>query len=72
LSLDIFGPKTDPISVESLDTEHQYQLLRKLVGKRSKQGFEWHMKSELVQIDKKGRVLQHLILYERTRTEFKD
>jgi hypothetical protein len=72
LSLAIFGPKVDPLPVESLDTEHQYRLLRHLAGRRSKEGFEWHMKSELVQINKKGKVSQHFVLYEGTRIEGKE
>jgi hypothetical protein len=72
LSLNIFGPKADPLLVESPDTEHRYRLLRNLAEKPSKQGFEWHIKSELVQIDKKGKVSQRFVLYERTRIEFRD
>jgi len=69
LSLDLYGPNTEPLSVESLDAEHQYQLLRNLSGKQSKDGFEWHTKSELVQRDKRGKVLQRLVLYERLHIE---
>jgi len=72
LSLNLFGPKADPVSVESLDIEHQYQLLPSVSGKESKDGFEWHIKSELIKIDKTGNVLQRLVLYERVRIEPRD
>jgi hypothetical protein len=51
--------------LESLDLEHEYQLLRNLSGRQTKQGWEFHTKSEVVQRDLKGAVLQRLVLYER-------
>ena len=72
-SLGLFGPKADPLSIESLDPEHDYQLLRNMSEEKSKEGWdEWHIKSELVQSDKNGNVWQRLVLYERRYIEPKD
>jgi hypothetical protein len=64
-SLGIFGPHVAPLPLESLDSEHEYQLLRSVSGRKVKEGLEWHSKSELVQLDVKGAVLQRFVLYER-------
>jgi hypothetical protein len=65
IGLGIFGPRVAPLPLESLDLEHEYQLLRNLSGRQTKQGWEFHTKSEVVQRDLKGAVLQRLVLYER-------
>lgn len=71
-SLAIF-PNGDPISVESLDSEHTYQLLRTWSHEKSKEGWDVsHIKSELVQHDKSGNTWQRLVLYERRNIENKD
>jgi len=70
--LGIFGPHVAPLPLESLDPEHEYQLLRNLYGKEAKEGWEWHSKSELVQLDPKGTVLQRFMLYERRTVEAGD
>jgi len=70
-SLALFVPNLDPLSVESLDPEHDYQLLRNMSKEKSKEGWnEWHIKSELVQLDKSGNVSQRVVLYERRDTEY--
>jgi hypothetical protein len=71
-SLCLFGPKEVPLLVESLDSEHEYQLLRNLSGRQSAEGFEWHVKSELVQVDKRENALHRLVLYERRYIEARD
>jgi len=69
-SLALFGPN-NPLPVESLDPEHDYKLLRDMSKEESKYGAnEWHIKSELVQLDKRGNVLQRLVLYERRDIEY--
>jgi hypothetical protein len=65
----IFGPRVPPLPLESFDPEHEYQLLRNLSGKQVKEGWEWHTKSELVQLDSKGTVLQRFVLYESRTVE---
>ena len=72
LNLDIFGPNEAPLTIESSDTEHEYQLLRNVSRKQSEGGNEFHIKSELVQIDKHGNELQRLVLHERTYIEPRD
>ena len=72
LNLDIFGPDEAPLPIESSDTEHEYQLLRNLSRKHSGDGNEFHIKSELVQVDKHGNELQRLVLHERTYIEPRD
>jgi hypothetical protein len=67
--LGIFGPGVAPLPLESLDPEHEYQLLRNLSGRQVKEGWEWHIKSELVQLDQKGTVLQRFVLYESRTVE---
>jgi hypothetical protein len=71
-NLGIFGPHVAPLPLESLDPEHEYQLLRNLYGRQVEQGREWHSKSELVQLDPKGTVLQRFVLYESRRVETSD
>jgi hypothetical protein len=71
-SLGIFGPRIAPLPLESLDPEHEYQLLRNLSGRKVKEGWEWHSKSELVQMDPRGTVLQRFVLYERRTVEYRD
>jgi hypothetical protein len=66
--LGIFGPRVPPLALETFDREHEYQLLRKVSGRKVKEGWEWHSESEVVQLDSKGIVLQRFVLYER-RTE---
>jgi hypothetical protein len=67
-SLAIFG-RVAPLPLESLDPEHQYQLLRTVTGGKVKEGWESHIKSELVQLDPKGTVLQRFVLYESRTVE---
>jgi hypothetical protein len=67
--LGIFGPKVAPLLLESLDPEHEYQLLRNVSGRQTKGGWEFRTKSEVVQRDLKGMVLQRLVLYESRRVE---
>ena len=67
-SLSIFG-RVAPLPLESLDPEHQYQLLRTVTGGKVKEGWESHIKSELVQLDPKGTVLQRFVLYESRTVE---
>jgi len=50
----IFGPRIAPLPLESVDPGHEYQLLRNLSGRKVKEGWEWHSKSELVQLDPRG------------------
>ena len=71
-SLGIFGPRIAPLPLESLDPEHEYQLLRNLSGRKVKEGWEWHSKSELVQLDPRGTVSQRFVLYERRAVESRD
>jgi hypothetical protein len=71
-SLGIFGPHVAPLPLESLDPEHEYQLLRNLSSRKGEEGLEWHSKSELVQLDPKGTVLQRFVLYERRTVEYRD
>jgi len=71
-NLAIFGPKVAPLPLESLDREHEYQLLRNLSGRQTEQGWEFHTRSEVIQRDLKGRVLQRLVLYENRRLETGD
>ena len=61
--LGIFG-KVAPLPLESSDPEHEYQLVRNVCGRQTKQGWELHTKSEVVQRDLKGKVLQRFVLYE--------
>jgi len=61
--LGIFG-RVPALPLESHDPEHEYQLLRNLSGRQTKQGWEFHTKSEVVQRDLKGKVLQRFVLYE--------
>jgi hypothetical protein len=68
-SLGIFGPHVAPLPLESFDPEHEYQLLRNLYGRKVKEGWQWHSKSELVQLDSSGAVLQRFVLYERRTVE---
>jgi hypothetical protein len=68
-SLSIFGPHVAPLPLESLDPQHQYQLLRTLTGRKVKEGWESHWKSELIQLDQKGAVLQRFVLHERRIVE---
>jgi len=70
--LGIFGPRVAPLPLESLDPEHEYQLLRNLSGRQGKEGWEWHNKSELVQLDARGTVLQRFVLYESRTVEYKE
>ncbi len=72
LSPCLFGPKEEPLLVESPDSEHEYHLLRNLSGKQSADGFEWHVKSELVQVDKHENALHRLVLYERRYIDPRD
>jgi hypothetical protein len=67
--LGIFGPRVPPLTLESLDPEHEYQLLRNLSGRQVKEGWERHITSELVQLDPKGTVLQRFVLYESRTVE---
>jgi hypothetical protein len=67
--LGIFGPRVPPLTIESLDPEHEYQLLRNLSGRQVKEGWERHITSELVQLDPKGTVLQRFVLYESRTVE---
>jgi len=71
-NLGIFGPRVAPLRLESLDSEHEYQLLRNASGREVKEGWEWHRKSELIQLDQKGTVLQRFVLYERRTLEYRD
>jgi hypothetical protein len=68
LSLSLFGPN-DPLLVESLDSEHKYQIVRSLAKEQSRDAINWHLKSELIQLDKNDNVLQRLVLYERLDPE---
>jgi hypothetical protein len=68
-SLSLFGPKVEPLPVQSLDAEHNYQLLRNLSGQQVKEGWQRHSRSELVQLDKNGSVSQRFVLYERRDVE---
>jgi len=61
--LGIFG-RVAPLPLESSDPGHEYQLLRNISGRQTKQGWESHTKSEVVQRDLKGKVLQRFVLYE--------
>jgi hypothetical protein len=70
--LGIFGPKLAPLSLESLDPEHEYELLRSLSWRQTKEGPEVHSKSELVQLDPRGNVLRRVVLYESRRVESGD
>lgn len=70
--LGIFGPHVAPLPLESFDPEHQYQLLRNLSGKQTKAGWEWHRRSELVQLGPKGTVLQRFVLYDSRTIETAD
>src|ERR1039458_159184 len=71
-SLGIFGPGVAPLPLESLDPEHVYQLLRNLSRRDVKGGWEYHSKSEIVQLDPKGAVLQRFVLYESRTVETGD
>jgi hypothetical protein len=71
-NLAIFGPKVAPLPLESLDPEHEYQLLRNLSGRQTEQGWEFHIKSDVIQRDLKGTVLQHFVVYENRRLETGD
>jgi hypothetical protein len=70
--LGIFGQHVPPLTLESLDPEHEYQLLRSLSRRQVKEGWEWHNKSELIQLDPKGTVLQHFVLYESRTVESRE
>lgn len=67
--LGIFGPHVPPLTLESLDPGHEYQLLRNLSGRQVKDGWELHIKSELVQLDLKGTILQRFVLCESRTIE---
>ena len=71
-SLRIFGPRLAPLALQSADPEHDYELLRTLSRRELKEGWEWHSKSELVQRDRKGAILQRFLLYERRTVEPRD
>jgi hypothetical protein len=71
-SLRIFGPNVAPLSLESFDLGHKYELLRNLSGRKVEEGWEWHSTSELVQLDVRGTVLQRFLLYERRTVEGKE
>jgi hypothetical protein len=58
-SLSIFGPDA-PISIESPDPNHRYQLLRHV----SYAADEWSSSSEIVQLDLQGTVLKRLAIYD--------
>lgn len=68
-SLSIYGPETLPLRLESVDAAHGYELRRELSRRDAKGGLEFDGKSELVQLDERGTVLQHFILYETHRLE---
>ena len=69
--LGIFG-RVAPLPLESLDPEHEYQLLRNVSGGQTKEGLEFHTKSELVQLNPKGTVLQRVVLYESREVASRD
>lgn len=58
-SLSIFGPDA-PISIESPDPNHRYQLLRHVFYGAD----EWSSSSEIVQLDLHGTVLKRLAIYD--------
>jgi len=68
-NLGMFGPDVAPLRLESPDSEHEYQLLRNASGTKVKEVWESHWKSELIQLDQKGAVLQRFALYERRIVE---
>jgi len=71
-SLGLFGPDLAPLPLGSLDPEHEYQLLRSLSGRAIEEGWEFHSKSELIQLDLKGNITQRFVLYERRNVEHKE
>ncbi len=71
-SLQIFGPGLAPLLLESLDSEHEYQLLRNLTSRDVKEGREYDRKSEIVQLDSKGTVVQRFALYKYRYVESRD
>lgn len=71
-SLRYFGPHVTPLPLESLDPDHKYQLLRNRSSKTVNEGLEERSKSELIQLDPRGRVLQRFTLYESRIVESPD
>jgi len=71
VDLGIFG-KVAPLRLESFDSEHEYQLVRNVSFRQTKRGQVVHTRSELIQIDLNGNVLQHFVLYDWQKLETGD
>ncbi len=70
--LAIFGPNAVPIPLESLDSEHGYQLLRHLSHRGVAGGVEFRSKCEIVQLDKTGTILNRLVIYDNRVVHYAD
>jgi hypothetical protein len=60
------------VHLESADPEHKYQLVLSRSESRIKGGVEYYRKAELVQIEPRGNISQHVLLYEDRFAEYGD
>lgn len=64
--------KPQSVALESTDLEHTYELRISEEQKRARGRLQHRHRAELVQLDKKGKVEQHVVLYEREWLETAD
>ena len=67
-----FAPDAATIPLESDDSEHQYQLRRHFSQRIATGGLESHIKCEIVKIDKKGTIIQRLVIYDYRKMSYAD
>jgi len=68
-SLSVFGPNESPFPLDSADADHSYQLLRHLSHRSVPGGTEYRSECEVVQIDEKGTISKHLVIYDSRRLD---
>lgn len=61
--------KPGKVPLNASDPQHHYELVLGESSKEVPQGMEYRRTAEVVQLDPQGRILQHLLIYEKRRTE---